>query len=246
MEGIKDEEITKWDEEIRNGKTINQISKETGRAWNTIVCALRDKRKFRRLTKKEREKIKDLYRSGMSESEIIKLKKFNKFSIGTIWYVIKKVSHNKKRKKINDYKKILSNLSESHLGYIAGIIDGEGSIIIAKDKGGRFRFILQITNCDKKIIKYIKPLILYDTGKNNKNVNIIIKKEENRSIVYEVRTTDKKILKILYPKILPYIIGKKEEIKLCLEAIKNKNKCEDNFLLLKKIKHKKHKGVIIC
>jgi len=241
MEGITNEQIEKWNDEIKNGKTVSQIAKENNRAYNVIVKALRKNRKYRRLTQEERNEIQEMYKNGISINEIVKLKKIE---ISSIWLVLKKTIFNRKRRKITAYKKLISDLSESHLGYIAGIIDGEGCVMILKD-GKRFRYTLSIANCDKKIIDYIHPIISYDTGKNKIHnfQRTTIRNDRKLSNVYELRISDKKILQILYAKLLPYVIGKKEEIELCLDAISNKNNNEKDFLLLKKIKHAKNKRV---
>ena len=49
----------------------------------------------------------------------------------------------------------LSNLSEFELGYLSGLIDGEGHIGISKDKHDCFRLRLSIANTDKAMIDWL-------------------------------------------------------------------------------------------
>lgn len=113
---------------------------------------------------------------------------------------------------------IIDALSNEELAYIAGIIDGEGSIIISKlqpnkNKGEinfRYQLSCKVTNTDRRLLEYL----VLKTGQpnfadNRKNPNP--KSRNTFSIHWPVTTT----LHLLQ-KIYPYLVIKQEQVDLAL------------------------------
>lgn len=241
VEGVTNEEIMSWKKDLNNGLKINDISKKYNRAWNVVQRTLEneDKRKFRKLTTKEREIIKNDFKKGLNPYEIAKKRKY---SIGIIYWTIKKVAEIKRKNYIQKYQEKINQLSDFELGYICASIDGDGCIFVSKEKY-RYRINLTITNRNKKIVNYFYKLMGLDININSfrkKKKTNLIKERGNFGKIYNWRLTDKKLLSILFKRIYPLIIGKKEEIFCALKLIETKdiNEKRKYFLRLKKFKAK--------
>lgn len=111
-----------------------------------------------KLPNKLKERIKELYNEGYKTKEIIKELGI---SHATISRVVKVKRDKKRTDELREFTTKLSNLSENERGYLAGILDGEGSIIIQPSttykKPNRIDYIahLTIANQDKRIIKFV-------------------------------------------------------------------------------------------
>jgi len=98
-----------------------------------------------------------------------------------------------------------SNIKESHLAYIAGFLDGEGTISIVKVKrkdrersysSPYYRPILVINNTNREILEWIKSV--FGAGQ----VNLVARKEMGRKPVYRWIVGNAvaiQIAEILYP-----------------------------------------------
>lgn len=184
---------------------------------------------LKRLTKKRRKIIKEMYKKGYTIQQI--MTKFN-LQVGTIWYVIKKVAQIKREKQLKNFEEQLNRLTDFDIGYLVGIIEGEGSLIIHKE-GKRIRAGLSISNCDLKIIKFLSKKIPFFTHKNRIHKFKKYLKHSRRkewSNIYEYKTNDKKILKILLTKIKPYMVGKKKEVELMIKFLNSKDEKEQNYI----------------
>ena len=119
---------------------------------------------------------------------------------------------------------VLPDLTPEKLAYIAGIIDGEGSLSISKFrrvKAGKESYVvaLQISN---------KSLDLLQTIHNWIGLGSIYKTKEK----YYGYVLSPGSIRLVLPKILPYLILKKSQAIVCLQAcdlLKNKigNKIQD-------------------
>lgn len=159
-----------------------------------------------------KKQIIELRIKNISIKEISKLVNKKETTIRT-W-----LSKNKLLKR-NQKENIINQLSSENLAYIAGIIDGEGSIIISKlrpnkNKGEinfRYQLFCKVTNTDRRLIQYLAE----KTGQpnivdNRKNPNPNSRK--TFSIHWPVNTTI-----FLLEKIYPYLVIKKEQVDLALE-----------------------------
>jgi len=111
------------------------------------------------------------------------------------------------------WKKII--LKEAEKGYIAGMIDGEGSICLSLRKDKRhFNQItptIQISNNNKEMLEWIQ----------NKLEGIgCIHKGKTNCYIYEI-WTPVIIEKLLY-ELLPYLLIKGDQAKVMLNFLKNK------------------------
>jgi len=101
------------------------------------------------------------------------------------------------------------NILSEHLAYIAGIIDGEGSIILRR-KPKQNELFMVVVNTNKNIIKWLRKITKIGT----------IKQREVRNIkwrqVWEWNTAAENTTKILWA-IYPYLIIKKEHAKIAIE-----------------------------
>lgn len=111
------------------------------------------------------------------------------------------------------------------LEYIAGIVDGEGSIYIAREKPDKThrnfsfspRFV--ITNSYLPLLELINKY--YNLGK------IRFAKQGKNKVVYDIRIASPIGIESFLTKILPFLIIKKPQAILMLDFIKNRKKTKN-------------------
>ena len=123
---------------------------------------------------------------------------------------------------------------KKNLAYIAGLFDGEGCVVIRKDRK-YFRLEVRITNTNRKVIDYIHSFF---------NGDVIVYDKGRYKTCYNLRFADGKGAKFL-KSVLPYLIIKKEQAKLGIEfqekvirKIRNKCLTKRDLTLRKKYKEK--------
>ena len=249
--GIKDEKIQEWIKRTNKGETISNIGKSENRAYSVIANAIRTygKRKFRLLTTEERDKIKKDYKTGLSITDIMKKYDLN---LGCIWYCIKKISYLNRQKNIKEFNDSLDKLSDFDIGYLIGIFEGEGCLNINCEKDEnkiRYRVSLAVSNCDKRMVDFIRNKLKANISKNRIHNN---RDNKNKSVnnwlpIYEWKLCDKKLLEPLFNKLYPYMICKKKEVEYMLKFIQLTEDKEKQKLLIKfrKEKYKKNTKVKI-
>jgi hypothetical protein len=201
------------------------------------------KEQYKKVSKKIRKKIKNDYKKGITIDVITK--KYN-ITLGVAWYIVKKVAEIKRNKEIENFKNRLNNLSEFDIGYLIGIIDGEGSLNITQEKE-RYRVSISISNCDKKIINWIKNKLRANILKNR--LHIFRNKTyqmKNWTKIYEWKLSDKKLLLPLLLLIKNRAVGKSKEITFMIDflntkCIDTKKKIISNFRKEKATKNKRVK-----
>lgn len=111
----------------------------------------------------------------------------------------------------------IPDLSLEKRCYVAGIIDGEGTITIAfyrpvkKDKiMPNMMPIILVSNSNKDLIDYLHPLLLGSTIKTAKETEI-------RKTVYQIQIAKLLDVEALLTQILPYLVIKKRQAELVLE-----------------------------
>lgn len=108
--------------------------------------------------------VKKLFQEGVPEKDIAI--KFN-CDYSTIWRMVKDLRVNKREKQIQEFKGRLNALSDYERGYIAGMLDGEGCILIHKVTTSKkayegYATIVNISNQEKDILQFIyKKLSLW-------------------------------------------------------------------------------------
>jgi len=124
--------------------------------------------------------------------------------------------------------------SETNIAYLAGVIDGEGSIFINSFKA----YCLRISNTDLFLIEKLKEILLsegievhiYEAGNNTQG--------KNWKKGYQLQMTRKsEIIKVLN-KIIPFLISKKMRAEIMRDAIEGKITHIDAFTKLKLLNRK--------
>jgi len=110
-------------------------------------------------------------------------------------------------------------VSETRLAWLAGIIDGEGSINMAKDKSGRYNPQITIVNTDANIILEIAT-VLNDIGcpfflQQRKEMN----GHYGKKPLWEVQIHRLTALTTLLKSIVPWLVGKKAKGMLMLKYV---------------------------
>jgi hypothetical protein len=110
------------------------------------------------------------------------------------------------------------NLTKAQLGYIAGVIDGEGSISIIK-ASGKYHFSYQlrliVTNTDYRMLKWLKDTIGYGNVAERKRK--ITQPNWSPVYIYSVTATKAKNLLVT---IYPYLVIKREQADIAIEFTK--------------------------
>jgi len=225
---ITKKEVSNWNIDLKNGLILSEIAKKYNRRWATINRILReeDNETWRLMSKSERKELQELYKSGLSVQKIVKLKCL---TFHTVYRILKKTTFNIRKKKIVNFTRVVNNFSDFDIGYLVGIIDGEGYLGMIQEKE-RLRPRLVISNCDKKIIDYILK-ILPDGRKKICSRSRLDK--PNWTKLYTYWLSDKKLLQVLLEKLAPYMIGKKEEVELMLNSFNCNDKIKAHSIYKK-------------
>ena len=105
--------------------------------------------------------------------------------------------------------------------YLAGLLDGEGCIMLYKAKnkhlacGWAWQVRVQISQSNPAFIDSLKSFLGYGSVLHNVAVNKQTKKLSSRSAIIFASRKARRFLKAVFP----HLILKREEAKLCLEAI---------------------------
>ena len=115
------------------------------------------------------------------------------------------------------------DIERADIGYLAGIIDGEGclSIAVAKREDSAFKLnikpILNITNTDRKLIEAVQT-ILGKLGIKNR-VSRYHAAPNRRSDGYRIHVTSPEELARILPVLIPYLISKRRRAELILAYV---------------------------
>lgn len=226
----------KWAKMDKEGVNRIEIAKQTGFNKSTVRKHLVELngRKLINLANDNDNIVKD-FNKGMIVEEIAKKYKSSRSGIYHILYktgTMEDINENR----IENFKKNLDKLTQYQIGYIAGIIDGEGSICIKKSSKEKGIWVgLSISNCNEKII-FISELIpefsIYKEDNKKKN----IKWKDGYKLVMQRR----EFIKIFLEKFSKYLILKKEVADYMINLIKEQddNKKEELYLKIKKFNKK--------
>ena len=129
-------------------------------------------------------------------------------------------------------KKEILPLTEAQKAYLAGIIDGEGSLTIVKNKSGKLWPILSITQKNPQLLYWIKNTIGH---------GYICRRKRD---IYHFYLRRQSLIKDLLGLIKPYLILKRKQaeilIQFCENRLKNRYYTKQDFDLEKKIKEANH------
>lgn len=211
--GITDREMA-----MRFGVTQDAVSKRRRRKFK-----LPPNRKYKPWTQKEEQVIVKMRKKGFSISVIAKQLKRGRDAVWVRW-----------KKLGRPQEDIKLNLSERQLGWLEGLIDGEGCLSISKLKSYKQTWTLtvHISNTNRQIIEKIKKVIGYGTITTN------ISKNKSHKPVW-VYYLPRKVIKPLLSRL--HLIVKEKQRELILEAAKlldykrGKGHCKDIDRKLEKI-----------
>ena len=118
------------------------------------------------------------------------------------------------------------DVKQTDLAWLAGFLDGEGTIGISRtnhknQKTPYLRPLVQAPNTDRKAIDEMVRIIELVTGKKP-SVCECNKGNENWSKAWRVKVSTQWELLLLIPAIIPYLILKKRQAELSLEFCKRK------------------------
>lgn len=117
------------------------------------------------------------------------------------------------------------NYKDTDLAWLAGFLDGEGTIGIGRTNGKNYKHAyyrpyIQAPNTDDRPIKVMANIIESITGKEQ---SITINKSPNKQKnMYRIRIATQWELLMLLPMLMPYLTCKKEQAELTLSFVKRR------------------------
>lgn len=129
--------------------------------------------------------------------------------------------------------------NKTELSYMAGIIDGEGCFNIQRPRGKSHTLRLFVMNTSKSLIDY-----LYKTYGGYQYSR---KKENSTWKIRHEWFVDRQILDDLLPRLLPYLIVKKEHCEIAIEfrktfpKIRNYHKIPEDMVYIREDCHRRLK-----
>ncbi len=126
----------------------------------------------------------------------------------------KKIRENNILEKIPTFDKLFINKNKEEfkrgflIGYLAGILDGEGNINLGYDKrwGGSFHSKIYISNTDKKIIDFVHQNILPFANITMRSNNYCGHKK-----LYRISIDSHYMINAILSKLYPYLIAKRKQ-----------------------------------
>jgi hypothetical protein len=110
----------------------------------------------------------------------------------------------------------VETISRVELAWLAGVIDGEGSIGIYRDthrKKPRMRTTIKIANTDVRIIARVSEILF------KANIRFYYTLTKRRLFCLTIHTIGFRSCKKLLEMVLPYLVGKKDQAKLMVEYL---------------------------
>jgi len=117
----------------------------------------------------------------------------------------------------NPVTNILANVDAA---YLAGIVDGEGSIIIAKKRQARNTWRLAVANTDIELLEWCKE----KTGVGSVNEKKVYESHHKRSFSWQCYSSN---AKDILEQLLPYMVieRKKESAMQCINELNAIKEC---------------------
>lgn len=128
------------------------------------------------------------------------------------------------------YNKVQSvNLSEAERGYLAGIIDGEGTLRVMRALKSWYAPFIQITNTNEALMDWLQRLL------GEKGIGHVyherFRKKPNHKLKHVYNIAAVQGVKQILDQIAPLLVIKKEQAKLLLEFISMKEEKADYGVL---------------
>lgn len=221
----EDNLIKKYYKKISKEELMKKLPKRT---WGAIVARAQGLQIFRRpsrkgkiskkWSKREIDTIKEYY-AKTPRKDLLKLLPSRN------WISIRSMARKLKLKReISFWVETLKplNLKDFEKGYLAGAIDGEGTICITKVRGnvkyGRLYPIVSIVNTDRHMLEICQKY-LHGLGR----VGIHTRNYEGRKSIYYLKLSKfSHVIRVLR-EIAPYLVVKQKQAKLMLEFLEIRN-----------------------
>lgn len=107
-------------------------------------------------------------------------------------------------------------MTEAELGYLAGIIDGEGSIYFNLN-GSVCQPRVSVDNTHEGLIDYLHRLV--PTSNTKASTENYASKKVGNKVAYRWGVSGKVDVKTLLELVLPYLVAKKDQAEIALQAI---------------------------
>lgn len=107
----------------------------------------------------------------------------------------------------------IDKLSETEKAYLAGLVDGEGSLGLYKTKKSVLTRFNLVTNTDTKLIKYVEDLV------GTEFTYWAEKEKWNRQRCCMIQIQHRELMQIILVALLPYLVSKRGKAELVLAFI---------------------------
>lgn len=101
--------------------------------------------------------------------------------------------------------------------WLAGLIDGEGSIMLVRRKSGHWRPVVSIANTDLRLMEALQERI----GGGRVYMHRLQPQHNHKRTSYTWRMTSAE-MRIWLPRAMPWLVCKREQAELLLEALEIK------------------------
>lgn len=113
-------------------------------------------------------------------------------------------------------------MTPAQAGYLAGIVDGEGSFSLYPARGGRSMNVsMTVTNTDRRLLDWCREA---------SGVGALIAQKRrdytNRRMQYVWAVNARNDLRALLPQIIPYLVGKPEQARVVLRYCEERAACK--------------------
>lgn len=116
-------------------------------------------------------------------------------------------------------------MSEVDKAYIAGILDGEGTIGFRGKKDKQITLTVKISNTDESIIKFLKAKIPIGAS----TCKLRMRKNPKHKPVWEIQWRSFKSVKYILESLKPYLIIKDKQATVALNFIRNRDEEFNNY-----------------
>ena len=111
--------------------------------------------------------------------------------------------------------------TDTELAWLAGIVDGEGTIGLHRTNAKRYKHPylrphFQIANTDLRILEKVRGIMTAITGRPHNLVVTNDKRPEGHKIGYRVAANTQSAMVLLLPLLMPHLVGKREQAELVL------------------------------
>lgn len=158
-----------------------------------------------RLTTNQREEIRDLYRQGVPYEDIVER---YRCSLSNFWLIVRGLRHEVLRSRFNTDAARLTSLDPAKLGWVAGILDGEGYIglVASKNRSGSMSVIARV-----EVASVTR--VMQDTLKSILGFGLVYERTRRRAnerIQFSWAIWSASAVGPLLSAVLPYLVVKRE------------------------------------